>query len=177
MRPLMRTCVAVTLMSIVATPLTGQTGAARDSLALVAAEHRWAEANIACDTSAMASVLSDSLVFVHTDGAADGKPAYLTKVAGCQVARVEITPTSVHILGDVAIVDGLLRMTFKGKETNALNPPGTYTRVYVRSGSRWVMFAHHSARVTPSPNPTRDRRMAPSAPALVCDALAGELGR
>ena len=148
----MRTRVAVILVSIVAAPIKGQTVTARDSLALVAAEHRWADANIACDTSAMASVLSDSLMFVHTDGAADGKGAYLTKVAGCQVTRVEITPTSVHILGDVAIVDGLLRMTFKGGETNALNPPGTYSRVYVRSGSRWVMFAHHSTRVTASPN-------------------------
>jgi ketosteroid isomerase-like protein len=153
MRPLWRTRVAVMLTSIVATPLIGQSGTARDSLALVAAEHRWADANIACDTSAMASVLSDNLMFVHTDGNADGKQAYLTKVSGCQVARVEITPTSVHILGDVAIVDGLLRMTFKGRETNALNPPGTYSRVYVRSGSRWVMFGHHSTRVTPSPSP------------------------
>lgn len=153
MRPPWRTRVAVILTSIVATPLIGQTGTARDSLALVAAEHRWADANIACDTSAMASVLSDSLMFVHADGAADGKRAYLTKVTGCQVTRVAITPTSVHILGDVAIVDGLLRMTFKGRETSPPNPPGTYSRVYVRSGSRWVMFAHHSTRVTPNPNP------------------------
>lgn len=142
--------VAISLMIVVATPLFAQTGTARDSLALVAAEHRWADANVACDSSAMASVLSDSLVFVHTDGTADGKRAYLRKVTGCQVARVDITPTSVHILGDVAIVDGLLRMTFKGRETNPAIPPATYSRVYVRSESRWVMFAHHSTRVTPN---------------------------
>ena len=150
MSPLWRTSVAVIVTIIGATPLIAQAGRARDSLALVAVEHRWADANVACDSSAMASVLSDSLVFVHTNGAADGKRAYLTKVTGCQVARVEITPTTVHILGDVAIVDGLLRMAFKGRETN---PPGTYSRVYVRSDSRWVMFAHHSTKVTPNPSP------------------------
>ena len=153
MSPLWNTSVAVILTIFGATPLIAQTKTAGDSLALVAAEHRWADANVACDTSAMASALSDSLVFVHTDGAADGKRAYLTKVTGCQVARVEITPTSVHILGDVAIVDGLLRIAFKGRETNPPNPPGTYSRVYVRSGFRWVMFAHHSTKVTPNPSP------------------------
>ena len=149
----MRVTVMLMLNCIVATPIIAQTGTARDSLALVAAEHRWADANVACDTSAMASVLSDSLLFVHADGAVDGKRAYLAKVTGCQVARVEITPTSVHILGDVAVVDGLLRMTFKGRETNPPSPPGPYSRVYVRSGPRWVMFAHHSTRVVPNPKP------------------------
>lgn len=153
MRALWKTSVALVVMSIAATPLIAQTGTVRDSVALVAAEHRWADANVACDTSMMAGVLSDSLIFVHTDGATDGKRAYLAKVRGCQVARVEITPTSVHVLGDVAVVDGSLRMTFKGREPNPLNPPGTYSRVYVRSGSRWLMFAHHSTRVTPNPNP------------------------
>jgi uncharacterized protein (TIGR02246 family) len=124
----------------------------RDSAAVVAAERRWAEANVACDTSMMASVLSDSLVFVHTDGGADGKRAYLAKVNGCQVARAEISPTSVHVLGDVAIVDGTLRMTFKGRESQPASPPGTYSRVYVRSGSRWLLFAHHSTRITPNPS-------------------------
>lgn len=89
----------------------------------------------------MAGTLSDSLVFVHTDGAADGKRAYLRKVGGCQVARVDIVPTSVHVLGDVAIVDGTVRMTFKGRDPS---PPATYTRVYIRSGARWLMYAHHS---------------------------------
>jgi ketosteroid isomerase-like protein len=152
MSALWKTSAAVIVISIAATPLIGQTSTARDSAVLVAAERRWADANVACDTSRMASVLSDSLIFVHTDGAADGKRAYLTKVSGCQVARVEITPTLVHILGDVAVVDGSLRMTFKGREPNT-NPPGTYSRVYVRSGSKWLMFAHHSTRVTPNPNP------------------------
>lgn len=153
MRSLWKLCGAVIFTSLVATPIIAQTGTARDSLALIAAEHEWADANVACDTSAMASVLSDSLMFVHTDGAADGKRAYLTKVASCRVARVEITPTSVHILGDVALVDGLLRMSFKGREANTPNQPGTYSRVYVRSGSRWVLFAHHNTRVTANPNP------------------------
>lgn len=153
MRVFWKASLAVVGMSIAATPLIGQTGMARDSSPLVAAEHRWADANVACDTSKMAGVLSDSLVFVHTDGATDGKRAYLMKVIGCQVARVEITPTSVYILGDVAVVDGSLRMTFKGREANPPNPPGTYSRVYVRSGSGWLMFAHHSTRVTPNPNP------------------------
>src|SRR5438552_13051417 len=151
MKALWKTSVAFVVVGIAAGPLTGQTGTARDSAAVVAAEHRWADANVACDTSMMAGVLSDSLVFVHTDGASDGKRAYLAKVSGCQVARVDITPTSVHVLGDVAVVDGSLRVTFKGREPNPPNPPGTYSRVYVRSGSRWLLFAHHSTRVTPNP--------------------------
>ena len=151
MSALWKASVAVVVMSIAAGPLIGQTSVARDSAALVAAERRWADANVACDTSRMAGALSDSLLFVHTDGAVDGKRAYLTRASGCQVARVEITPTLVRILGDVAVVDGFLRMTFKGREPNT-NPPGTYSRVYVRSGSQWLMFAHHSTKVTPVSN-------------------------
>lgn len=133
-------------------PSSAQGSASRDSAAVIAAEHRWAEANVACDTAMMAGVLSDSLMFVHTDGAADGKRAYLMKVGGCQVARVDITPASVRVLGDVAVVDGTLRMTFKGRETTpSATPPGTYSRVYVRAGSTWVMFAHHSTKITPPP--------------------------
>jgi ketosteroid isomerase-like protein len=143
---------AVLVACIAAAPLSAQGNAARDSAAVIAAEHRWAEANVACDTAMMAGVLSDSLVFAHTDGAVDGKRAYLIKVGGCQVAHVDITPTSVHVLGDVAVVDGSLRMTFKGREaTPSATPPGTYSRVYVRAGSKWVMFAHHSTKITPSP--------------------------
>ena len=153
MKSLRKMGAAAIVTIVLATPLIGQTGTARDSAAVVATEHRWANANVACDTSMMADVLSDSLRFVHTDGAADGKRAYLMKVSGCQVAGVEITPTSVQILGDVAVVDGSLRMTFKGREPSPPNPPGTYSRVYVRSGSRWLMFAHHSTKVTPSSSP------------------------
>jgi ketosteroid isomerase-like protein len=141
---------AVLVVCMAAAPLSAQANAARDSAAVIAAEHRWAQANVACDTAMMAGVLSDSLLFVHTDGAADGKRAYLMKVGACQVARVDITPTSVHVLGDVAVVDGSLRMTFKGREGAAsAAPPGTYSRVYVRAGSKWVMFAHHSTKIIP----------------------------
>jgi len=142
----------VLITTAASAPLAAQSRAKHDSTAIVAAELRWAEADVACDTSAMARLLSDSLVFVHTDGTADGKRGFLAKAAGCQVAHVEIVPTSVRVFGDVAIVDGTLRMTFKGREPGPASPPGTYTRVYVRSGSRWLLLAHHSTRVTPSPS-------------------------
>jgi len=150
MSTLWSSSVAAALIVIGAAPAVAQTRAARDSAAVVAAERRWAEADVACDTAAMAGMLSDSLMFVHTDGASDGKRALLAKVSGCQVARAEILPTAVHVVGDVAIVDGTLRMTFKGRESNEATPAGTYSRVYVRSGSRWLLLAHHSTKVTPN---------------------------
>jgi ketosteroid isomerase-like protein len=147
-------CAAAVAMSVGAAPLVAQTSATRDSAALVATEHRWAEANVACDTSMMRDVLSDSLIFVHANGNVDGKRAYLIKVSGCQVAHVEIVPTSVHTLGDVAIVDGTLRLTFKGRDSGA---GVTYSRVYIRSGSRWLLFAHHTTNTSLKATPIQTK--------------------
>ncbi|MDB4898657.1 MAG: Calcium/calmodulin dependent protein kinase association domain, partial [Gemmatimonadetes bacterium] len=90
----------------------------------------------------------------HTSGDVDGKRAYLMKVSGCQVAHVEIVPTSVHILGDVAVIDGTLRLTFKGRAPGA---GVTYSRVYIRSGSRWLLFAHHSTSTSLNTTPVQSK--------------------
>jgi ketosteroid isomerase-like protein len=118
--------------------LPGQQSRTGDVAVVRGAEARWARATEKCDVAALSGMFSDSLVYVHTTGVADDKRGYMRKVSACPIKRVEIAPSSIQVLGDVAVVHGTLRLTFKGRE------PGnriTYTRVYVRGRPGWQLLA------------------------------------
>ena len=83
-------------------------------------------------------MFSDSLVYVHTAGATDDTRAYMQKVSTCPIERVEISPSVVRVVGDVAIVHGTLRLTFKGRE------PGNriaYMRASVHRRQGWLLLS------------------------------------
>jgi ketosteroid isomerase-like protein len=118
--------------------LPGQKARRNDVAIVRQAEARWAEATGKCDIAALSGMFADSLVYVHTTGVADDKRAYMQKLSACPIERVDISPSAIRVLGDVAVVHGTLRLTFKGRASgNRI----AYTRVYVRGRPGWQLLA------------------------------------
>ena len=129
-----------------------QTARGNDREAVVQAERQWADATVRCDTIALARMFSDSLEYVHTNGVADNKAAYMKKLSACAVERVEIDPSAIQILGDVAVVRGVVRLTFKGRE------PGNriaYLRAYARHRPGWQLVASQGTDIATGPPVTK----------------------
>jgi ketosteroid isomerase-like protein len=105
-----------------------------------ALEQLWADAIGSCKMDVLGQMLGDDLTFVHATGVLDTKKGYLEKALANGIERAEIRPDSVRVHGDVAVVNGTLRLKFKGKEMSGWI---VYTRVYVRRPSGWELIANH----------------------------------
>jgi ketosteroid isomerase-like protein len=102
------------------------------------------------DLKSLAPLLSEDLVYVHTDGAVESKAEFLQRLRSGALRYRSIEPTDVRVrtFGSTAIVTGRSQMavTIAGADREfAIR----YTAVYVVRGDRWQLVSWQSTRIQP----------------------------
>lgn len=112
--------------------------------AVLAAQNRWITAFTSCDLKTLATLITDDLVFMHADGEADDREAFLKYVGRCQVKGLSMENPRVRIYGDdTAIITG--PMAFKSGNSGGVM---VITHVWVKQKGRWL-FASQQTVVPP----------------------------
>jgi len=103
------------------------------------------------DLPALAALLSDDLVHIHTTGLVENKAEYLAGVEKrLQFLSVERGEMKIRVYGTVAVATGRLdqavriRATGQERRLEALT-----TQVWRKSDGRWLICSFHACLVTP----------------------------
>jgi len=115
--------------------------------AVLAADDARLDAMARMDVDALAPILADELVFVHTNGHQDDKPAYLDALRSGRLRYRALTrrEPSVRVAGNTAILTGMLTIeaTVRGEDHTA---QARFLSVWTKDGSRWRMLAADMVR-------------------------------
>jgi uncharacterized protein (TIGR02246 family) len=125
--------------------------AAKAADAVKALDAKRFEATTKNDFAALASLLADDLVYVHSSASVDGKTAYIDalRTGKTKYESIEPSDVKVRVYGNTAIVNGTakLSVTTDGK-TNSFSL--RYTDVWVLRDNKWQMVSWQSTRLPPS---------------------------
>jgi len=110
---------------------------------LKALDQRWADAVLHTDVAALGRILSDDLVYTHTDGHTENKAQFIESVrqGKTQYQSIEFDESNARQFGNTAVIVSRARVKVKidGQERN-LHP--RFLRVYVKHNGVWQMVAH-----------------------------------
>jgi ketosteroid isomerase-like protein len=111
-------------------------------------EKIWNEAYVHADADALDSLCADDLVVTMSDMQVLNKNQSLAILRSGRVKfqRYETSDLRIHVYDSAAVVTGLLRRTrlTQGKEAN---DSWRFTKVYIRSASKWQVVAWHASTV------------------------------
>ncbi|HEY8548716.1 MAG TPA: nuclear transport factor 2 family protein [Vicinamibacterales bacterium] len=131
---------------LLAAPAAAQSSSEAD--AVKALELKRLEAMTKNDLEALGSLLADDLIYAHSNGARDGKAAYLESLRSGKTRYKVISPelTNVRLFGDIAVIDGRAKMIV---ETDGKPQDMTlsYLDVWAKRAGKWQMIAWQSARM------------------------------
>ena len=108
-------------------------------------ENAWNQAQQQKDASALNMLLADELVYVEYDGSLMSKAEYLASVQSPSLhpAHVVNESMSVHLFGEVAVVNGVCRENGI-KHGKPYSVRMRFTDVWARRGEKWVCVASQS---------------------------------
>lgn len=114
-------------------------------------ERRRFDAQVARDTTALADILANDLIYTHSNGHQDGKASYLASVASGQSRydHVAIEALTVRPYADdrAAVVNGQVRINLgPGPEGQPQFIRIKYAVVYVRQPAGWRMVLWHAQK-------------------------------
>ena len=119
-----------------------------DVARVLALETLWNQAEVNRDVHALTQLISESLVFVDTDGSLRGKTEFLKNVANTEEHIQEIRNESVttHVYPNTVIVNGIFseKGTVKGK---AYSRRARFTDTWVSVGGSWFCAASQSTPI------------------------------
>jgi len=100
------------------------------------------------DLEHLAALLSEDLVYVHTDGIVESKPEFLARLRSGSLRYRSIEPTDVRVrtFGNAAIVTGRSQMAVTNGGVDrefAIR----YTAVYAVRVNRWQLVSWQSTRI------------------------------
>ncbi|HKP31466.1 MAG TPA: nuclear transport factor 2 family protein [Chitinophagaceae bacterium] len=107
-------------------------------------------AMIAKDGSYLNAVLSDNLVYIHSNGAHDTKESFITSITAgtLQYFSIDVQNTDIRIHGSTAWIHGAAKMKVKnGKDAQIVELSIRYLDIYKRDGGLWKLVAWQSARM------------------------------
>ncbi len=114
---------------------------------LLAVEAKRYEAMIAADRTALAPMLAEELVYIHSNGILENKIEFLDAVQAGDIKYLSIVPSETKIRdhGRWAVLTGLIDMTVhtSGKKQSATL---LYTAIYERIDRRWQLISWQSTR-------------------------------
>ena len=121
-----------------------------DQKAVSDTERRRFNAQIKKDYAVLEQILSNDLIYTHSNGPVDNKVAYIQSIRAGKLTyeAIDVQEETIRIYGNTAVVNGvcLIRATSNGE---TINTRIRYTDVYVRNGARWQMVAYQSLRLAP----------------------------
>lgn len=151
---LAQTAVSTSAGATSASAVTPATGPKRtvalsaDQKAVSDTERRRFAAQIRKDDAVLEQVLSDDLIYVHSQGQTDGKAPYIQSIRDGKLRydAIDVQDETIRIYGNTAVVNGvcLVKATSNGE---TIHTRLRYTDVYVRKGRQWQMVAYQSMRL------------------------------
>lgn len=120
--------------------------------AVLAAEQQRQALVVTRDFDALAGLLADDLVYVHSMGTVHDKAAYLAHAQGpVKVSAIARGPLAVRFVGDVALMSGTQTNTFQPPENApSVTVDSFATQVWVFRDGRWQLLAFQATRATPA---------------------------
>lgn len=140
--------VAITLLLVVSLSLHAQKSNATSSeeSKLIALENVWNQAQLHHDVQALKSLVSDTFVFVDTDGTVMNKAEFLKDIQDpdFQAASISNSDVKVHIYQTAAVVYGGYHTTgtYRGKP---IDHYGRFTDTWVYKDAQWQCVASHTS--------------------------------
>jgi ketosteroid isomerase-like protein len=124
--------------------------AERDDRAdIAAAEQALYRAMIAQDLAALAAILADDSVYIHSTAVAESKQGYLDGVRDglYEYGAIDSDEVSVRYYGDVAIQMGTVRMTVSARGQPKTPIALLFTLVWKREVPGWRLWQRQATRL------------------------------
>lgn len=117
-------------------------------LAITASQQARFDAMTAKDTLALRELLTDDLLYVHSNALVENKSQFLQDIASGKLIYEKITPqpAKVRLYGKIGIADG--KINVKGQLNGApFEIVLIYTAVYRKVKGKWLLTSWQSTRV------------------------------
>lgn len=114
-----------------------------------AAEKQWAAAVTKKDLAALASILSEQLIYAHSTGVVETKGEYMGKLKTgiTRYDAIEHLSLTVKMFGDAAVAHSRVRMKGAGKD-GPFDNELLMMHFWVKQGGRWRLAAHQTTRLS-----------------------------
>jgi len=119
-----------------------------DQKAVISAEKKRFDAQVSKNYTVLEQVLSDDLVYTHSNGNTDSKKSYIQSIRDgkSRYDAINVEDQKVRIYGNTAIINGVC-MIKAMNSGQTINTHLKYTDVYVRKGNQWQMVAWQSIKL------------------------------
>lgn len=114
---------------------------------VLAADDRRRAANVAGDAATLERLLTADFTYTHSNGFREGRGPYLERIRAARVHYLDMTRLSadVRLYGNIALIDGLARMTYRLAAHSVPNTLETlYLAVWTSNGEGWQLTAYAS---------------------------------
>jgi len=102
---------------------------------------------VAGDAAALGRLLSDQLVYTHSNARVDTKTSLIEAITSkrSNYQKIERPEEAIRVYGDAAVVAGQARIELGGPSPRTLNL--RYTDVWVKAAAGWQMVAWQSTPI------------------------------
>jgi Domain of unknown function (DUF4440) len=124
-----------------------------ESKRLLSIQRRHYDAMIHKDTTLLASLLADSLTYIHSSGIIDNKKSFLKDIGSGRITYMFILPEKVTatVDGNHAWIYGRANIRFKlSVMTVTIDQYVSFVEVYQYKNNQWQMVICHNARIEPN---------------------------
>jgi ketosteroid isomerase-like protein len=121
-----------------------------DEQAVITAEKTRFEIQVAKNYDALEKLLSDDLVYVHSNGVVDSKESFLKSLRDGKSTYtfVEVIEQKVRVYGKTAIINGVANVKVANQEGKVNDMKLRYTDAYAKRGKQWQLVTWQSLRLT-----------------------------
>ena len=127
--------------------LAGSPTLASDALLKIEADRF--RATVAADLAGLDFRLAEDLSYCHSNGKCESKSEYLASLrsGSTKYQKMQLISARVRRYGDIAILNGQVRVDAEMAGTQLKDVQLAYTDVYRRERGRWRLIAWHSSRM------------------------------
>ncbi|WP_246169173.1 nuclear transport factor 2 family protein [Rudanella paleaurantiibacter] len=120
-----------------------------DEKAVLAAEKARFDAQVAKDYDALGKLLTDDLVYTHSNGNVDGKESFIQSIKDGKSSynTIDVKEQKVRVYGNTAIINGRCDIKMNAPDGKLTDLRLRYTDVYVKRNGRWQMATWQSLRL------------------------------
>ncbi len=120
-----------------------------DEKAVAAAEKARFDAQVSKNADVLNQLLSDDMVYVHSNGNVDNKQTYIQSIkdGNSTYNSIDVQEQKIRLYGNTAIVNGVcyIKRPLVDGKNNDLKL--RYTDAYVKKGKQWQMVTWQSFRM------------------------------